>query len=80
MKIVYYVAASFDSPHYSVRGRTRAAVVAGLKAYGFTSTGRTTDGMFKGQQNFAPIRKVVVNYRDDFDLLVKALDGTVYEG
>lgn len=74
-KIEYWVAVSYDSPSYSIRAKTRAEVILGLKVNGCTSTGKRG-----GREEYAPPRKVVVHYKDDWDLLMSALDGSVYEG
>ena len=79
MQIEYWVAASHDDPTYSLRAKTRAEVVAMLRAEDCGSTGKRLSGYQRGEQFYNPPRKVVVKYRDDWNLLMQALGGYIYE-
>ncbi len=71
MKLVYWIAESYENSAYSIRGKRRRDVVDELIAQGF----------IPNSDSHGPIHKVTVEYDNAFDLLQQCLgEGGIWEG
>jgi len=72
MKLVYWIAESYENRVFSIRGKRRRDVIEELRERGYDP---------RGNDDFAPPHKVEVEYDNAFDLLDQCLgEGGIFEG
>ena len=79
MKLTYYkIKCINDSDIYSIREKTKRAVIETLKAE-IECNNMDTENIYQGyNSDLYPVNKIVVEYKNSFDLLIQ-LRGSEYQ-